>query len=672
MTDVCVCALQERPYICGLCGDTFAQKDDLLVHTASHSNTSIIRPSDTAGPSSTAMVATAKLAASSASCDASPPEQPPALPSNNRASSAGPQTPSGVPGGSSSAAATATASASVPRLGSGSSTRTVVFHTFPSASASTSVPGVSLPEVGPRKRSRSPRHDAGLSTSPQAKRAAFTRSPHADVPREMSPRLDEATLHSSSSSGPSGLSGPVEDSAAAERPHPDQSRLLAASHRPAGSWVSGWRPSHNGENAPSDTTSAPAGPRNESRPQGREARGSERSRERRPTICRQEEIEIGDQDLAAEDFVDDDDAVFADRVHSHGSNDGLKGGGVVVSQFAAPATRESGPGPDPSQLQSSVSVKSSVTVVDSASAAAAGEEKREVSGGSACSVSAGETALRAETCPSEAVPPGSVKPFQPVPRQEPPEPLRCDKDGRCQSAFVFRPDRKSPELGNAQSIGGAQAGAPHSLLDVSQGPEAAAQASATCGGGSLGTAAPPDLCAASHSGALTEAGSRGTSSSSSATLRQTHASLPLALPLPPNQPPRPSSADKAEAADRADAATQDELMDSEVQSYFADHVDADSPSISSAILLNDGDAAAILMNDRDSDDPQLLVCEEEMAESWKDSGSDMEEGGGEGGNLGAKHTEWDEWGSLGVPMQSSENEPDLAPPQAGILSQQRM
>ena len=658
--------MQERPYICGLCGDTFAQKDDLLVHTASHSNTSIIRPSDTAGPSGTAMVATAKLAASSASCDVSPPEQPPALPSNNRAASAGPQTPSGVPGGSSSA--TATASASVPRLGSGSPTRTVVFQTFPSAS--TSVSGVALPEVGPRKRCRSPGHDASLSTSPQAKRATFTRSPHAGVPREMSPCLDEVALHSSSS-GPSGLSGPVEDSAAAERPHPDQSRLLAASHRPAGSWVSGRRPSHNGENAPSDTTSAPAGPRNESRPQGREARGSERSRERRPTICRQEEIEIGDQDLAAEDFVDDDDAVFADRVHSHGGNDGLKGGGVVVSQLAAPATGESGPGPgpDPSQPQSSVSVKSSVTVVDSASAAA-GEEKREVSGGSACSVSAGETALPAETCPSEAVPPGSVKPFQPVPRQEPPERLRCDKDGHCQSAFVFRADRKAPELGNSQSLGGAHAGAPHSLLDASQGPEAAAQASAICAGGSLGTAAPPDLCAASHSGVLTEAGSRGTSSS--ATLRQTHASLPLPLPLPPNQPPRPSSADKAEAADRADAATQDELMDSEVQSYFADHVDVDSPSISSAILLNDGDAAAILMNDRDSDDPQLLVCEEEMAESWKDSGSDMEEGGGEGGNLGAKHTEWDEWGSLGVPMQTSENEPDLAPPQAGILNQQRM
>ena len=119
-------------------------------------------------------------------------------------------------------------------------------------------------------------------------------------------------------------------------------------------------------------------------------------------------------------------------------------------------------------------------------------------------------------------------------------------------------------------------------------------------------------------------------------------------------------------------------MDCEVQSYFADHVDVHSSGLSTAVLLGGGHSPAVLMNDRDSDEPQLLVCEEEMAESvqsWKDSGSDAEGGGGEGGQLGGKDTEWDEWGSLGVPMPPGEGEPDIAPtptpaPAPRLLNQQ--
>lgn len=648
-----VCVLQERPYICGLCGDTFAQKDDLLTHTASHSNTSIIRPSDTSPPSSAAMVATTKLAAGSASSNASPSEQTLALTSSSRASAAQ-QTPSGAPTGSSSAAATA--SASLPRHSSGSPSLALVLQTHPSSSAA--VPGASLPEGCQRKRSRSPRHDSSLSPLPQAKRPAFTRSFHADVPRDMSPSLEKAG--SCGSSDLSGLPGSMEDLTAVQRLQ-DQSQQLNTPKIHATSWISSRRPSHNGENTQSDTTSAPAVSRIESRQQGREARGSERSRERRPTICRQEEIEIGDQDLVADDFVDDDDVVFAERVHARSSDCRLKGD-EAMSRLAL-VTRDSDH--DLGQSQSiSVGVNSSVPIGDSASAAVCEDEKvsQEIVR-SACAVAA-------ETCPTEAAALGSVKPFQPVTSKEPPGSLHRDSDTHCPSAFVFRQERKAPELtkvGHGQPIGVAEAGVIHSQVDASQGPAEAAQTFSTCSGSTGTTTASQDLRAASHSGMLTEVGLQTTSSATAPPVRLTHAQL-----TQPNQPAHPASADRAEAVEQADSATQDELMDSEVQSYFADHVDVDSPSISSAILLNDGNSAAILMNDRDSDDPQLLVCEEEMVESWKDSGSDMEEGGGEGGNLGAKNTEWDEWGSLGVPMQPGENEPDVAPPQAGILNPQRM
>nr|KAG5691032.1 hypothetical protein BaRGS_021243 [Batillaria attramentaria] len=97
-----------------------------------------------------------------------------------------------------------------------------------------------------------------------------------------------------------------------------------------------------------------------------------------------------------------------------------------------------------------------------------------------------------------------------------------------------------------------------------------------------------------------------------------------------------------------------EDMDSEVQSYFTDHTDLDPENISAAILLND----------TDSDDPQLLVCEEEMVDSSKDGTPDVDEGVAESGEgsdhtPGEKNTEWDDWGSLSIDMQPTENEGDM-------------
>jgi hypothetical protein len=106
----------------------------------------------------------------------------------------------------------------------------------------------------------------------------------------------------------------------------------------------------------------------------------------------------------------------------------------------------------------------------------------------------------------------------------------------------------------------------------------------------------------------------------------------------------------------------DALMDSEVQSYFAGQMPADSPPMTSApltsasLLIKDCERDTILLNDRDSDDPQLLVCEEEMGVGWKDSGSEGggEEGGDGDGGLGGKgEAEWDEWNSLSVHVPTS-------------------
>lgn len=36
---------QSRPYICGLCGDTFAKSEELKTHHATHSRTTLLRPS---------------------------------------------------------------------------------------------------------------------------------------------------------------------------------------------------------------------------------------------------------------------------------------------------------------------------------------------------------------------------------------------------------------------------------------------------------------------------------------------------------------------------------------------------------------------------------------------------------------------------------------------------
>lgn len=98
---------------------------------------------------------------------------------------------------------------------------------------------------------------------------------------------------------------------------------------------------------------------------------------------------------------------------------------------------------------------------------------------------------------------------------------------------------------------------------------------------------------------------------------------------------------------------EEEEIDCEVQSYFADHVNMDAANIS---------AAAVLMNDHDSDDPQLLVCEEEMVASSKDGTPDMGEGeSGVGSDHapGERNTEWDDWGSLSIDMQAAEHDADM-------------
>ena len=723
--------LQERPYICGLCGDTFAQSEDLRTHHASHSNTSIIRKPHTATSASTTIITTTGTGSGSSMLR----DHVPAVLSNS--GKTGMMVTPAMADNLLSAATTV------------SESRLVASSPLPSLTSGSE--GVRL------KRSHSPHPDSRLASSPQAKRATLTRSPHAELSRE----------GSQEECGWVGRTGLGEEAVSQQSQHlnvPD-----------AASWAGSRRLSrHSSEDVPPGGASIP----DLSKRQGRESRGSERSGERRPTICRQEEIEIGDQDLVGEEFGEDDDAVFAER----GQVKGYGGSEMGDRSLSVPAlaARELGgslklspTSPLPSQAtpaghwdtrQPGVTSKRnndstvlspahparSVSVSPSCVRSMQGREgvgegeglagrpqsvvllvqdgNSVESAGPVCRVSTAQ--VRAGVALGDPDPgvtsllvPASYSVI-PVQSSEfvASSPTSLSQAGvylhpgaRSHPTSPVQPLSYSPSAGYSQSPSHQQptvlpqiiahplpsshpppTSHPHAQSMPHLHPQSASHPHAQPTSHPQPTVLPqtvthlqptshPQSLPQLHLPPYPQPAYQQHSSYTGPSPTPLHSCPPTSFPPPTHTslaesappPPAPSMMEAVLAAPsphsakgHMDSTAHDELMDSEVQSYFANQAEGGPPHMPTTLLISDADSAAILMNNGDSDDPRLLVCEEEMADSWKDSGSDLGDGGGEGegDNLGGKNAEWEGWGSLGVHVQSGEE--DAASSQPSFMNQQ--
>lgn len=687
--------MQERPYICGMCGDTFALSDDLHIHTASHSNTSIMRPSfDHPGPSSPITQSALGTSSPLHLLRAPSVTRIPSMTRSSSTQSLAPSSSATAPsfssgGGQSKRSRSPEAELSslpvhhVKRLavsqnsggyvalaksksltelqgqdtlyGEGAldseksaerSSTLMVPSVFQRArSLEGAVTGASLMGNLSQRKEISASSDLMRSSertgivsmektdSGSILKAALQFSqgnfgmirPVSPLPTDstkvcvqVSQGLIAAETVSASEAASSNLyreklqlptltvSSPqiLQDVTQGYRNQVDpREHRLSATERMGANIVQN---NNSRVNSPNAVPSNIREPLTERRQQSCERKGSERTgHERRPTICRQEEIELGDQELAAVDSIvdgdsnDTDDDIFDDRTRSlevQSENLATVPLMLVVKTNAA---------------SDKVTVNHGVDQWPTKNVPTKGTVGTEV-----------QLVPRSQ---DSSYPEKALSPYQ-APVVSPTASVYCSNSMVVSTSSLSgssqQQDYAFPRYQTVPSGVGVEyersLGSMYHSLHTSRTP-----------------------CSSAHP-QLEEAADTDYRHQPSS-----HHDLPGAADFKShhhhNQPEHILAMRLQE----------EEEMDSEVQSYFSNHLHgSSSQDIASAILMNDGD----------SDDPQLLVCEEEMGDSGKDNTSDdMEDGAmAEGGeqNLGSKSGEWDDW-TLSVEMQPAETEADL-------------